>query len=308
MQSNSLSKCKSEWREKLKFVTVSAEWLKTKYPSLEKVLEFCLKLVEQIDIPAEPFKNFYTQLKENSTSITELFEKQKAVFTDVYKPYLDGLNDEDIEAVRNKCGTGMFTLTANESNTRVKAKAEEYRQGQIKTKLFSLWQERTDSRTPREWSSKYKLPILCMVSSAEYDMARKTFETLNRSNPTEAEIENALAFLQLAKFFDNLNDDDKRRSAFVKGVIGKYAKVLPDIEKLRNDLDRLSIEPYDWYQHDAVNRRIRELAQAEYNAGGSDVVIRKIDSMDDATAKAYLRKLILDNMTVGLEIIESGEG
>jgi hypothetical protein len=48
---------------------------------------------------------------------------------------------------------------------------------------------------------------------------------------------------------------------------------------------------------------VKQLAEAEYNAGGSDKVLMKIDEMDDAQLKQYLKRLVKDSMTVGIEIL-----
>jgi hypothetical protein len=53
---------------------------------------------------------------------------------------------------------------------------------------------------------------------------------------------------------------------------------------------------------------VKQLAQAEYNAGGSDKVLLKIDEMDDAQLKQYLKRLVKDNITVGIEILANGGG
>jgi len=305
--SNSLSRGYSDWREKLKFVSVSAEQLKGKLPNLAKVFDYLLKISKQDNLSFDQLKLFHTALMENKDALEAFFNDEKRIFAMVYEPYLEGLSEEDIDIIKGNCQTGMFTLPATDCNIRVKGKADEYRQGQIKTQLFSLWQEKTGTRTPKEWSRRYKLPILAMVSSTEYDSARKAFDALNRSTATRTEIEEALEFLQNAEFFGDLNDEDKRQDTFIKRVVGKYAKILTDTVNVQNALDRLSIEPYDWYRHPEVTNRVVKLAQAQYDAGGSDAALREIDSMDDATLKVYLKRLVKGNMTVGLEIIKGSE-
>lgn len=304
---NSLGKCYSDWREKLKFVSISAEQLKGKLKHLAKTFDFLLKVAKQDSISADQLQMFFGELTTNANELAYFFKNEKRIFAEVYTAYLEGLSDDDIDTVKNNCQTDMFIFSSTDCNIKVKAKADEYRQGQIKTQLFSLWQQNTSTRTPREWSRRYKMPILCMINSVEFDLARKTFETLNRNNPTKVEIEEALAFLQTAKFLSDLNDESKRQKAFIKGVIEKYAKILTDYTEVQNKLDRLSIEPYEWYRHPEVNSRIREIAQAEYDAGGSKAALQEIDGMDDTTLKTYLKRLVKENMTVGLEIIK-GEG
>ena len=54
-----------------------------------------------------------------------------------------------------------------------------------------------------------------------YDDAKKTFEVLNRTTATEKEIENALTFLETAKFYEQLLSDEKIDLAFAK-LLGRY--------------------------------------------------------------------------------------
>ena len=69
---------------------------------------------------------------------------------------------------------------------------------------------------------------------------------------------------------------------------------------------RLAIEPYDWYTDPNVKQIIQRMAKNEYDAGGSDKALQHIDDMDDDTVKEYLKRLVKENMTVGIEIIKSG--
>ena len=72
---------------------------------------------------------------------------------------------------------------------------------------------------------------------------------------------------------------------------------------VREKLSALRIAPYEWKENPRVKEKLKEMARASYEAGGSSRVLSKIDSMDDATLKAYLKRLVVDNMTVGMEIL-----
>ena len=50
-----------------------------------------------------------------------------------------------------------------------------------------------------------------------------------------------------------------------------------------------------------------ELAKAEYDAGGSDKAIAKINSMNSDELKEHLISLVKESMTFGIEIINGGE-
>ena len=52
-----------------------------------------------------------------------------------------------------------------------------------------------------------------------------------------------------------------------------------------------------------IAEKIKQMAEAEYNSGGSNKVLSKVDKMTDAQLKEYLKKLIKDNVVIGIEIL-----
>ena len=303
---NSLQTCFKAWRERLKFVHVSCEAATTKYPLLANLFDILYKIATGSEILPEWLKTFRLELLSNGQECRNFLGDEKKIFSEVYAPYLEGLSEDEIGDIKGKLPVEMFTSTASDCNIKVKECAEQFRKGQLKTKLFTTWQNRTDTKNPYDWSVRYKMPILAMVSDTDFDKAKKCFETLNRNNQSEAEIETALDYIEKATFFDDLNDSDKRNSSFKKKVIGdEYSVMLSDIQKIQNDLDRLSIDAYDWLDNPSVKSRIKGLAEAEYKAGGSDKALKAIEVMDDANLKVYLKQLVKENMTVGIEIIRN---
>lgn len=305
---HSLTEAFKQWRERLKFIGISCEALRAKYPAFAKVLDTLLKICKQEDILPEQLKAFHSELVAHGAEIRELLNNDRRVFADVYEPYLDDLSDNDIADVKSKLQTGLFELPKTDCNAKVKEAAEEFRKNQLKSQLFRLWKDKTGTKNPREWSSRYRTPILCCVSEAEYDKAKKAFETLNRNSGTDAEIKAALAFIEFTTLFDVLSDDDKRNAAFNYDIVGEYSTLLPDIDKVRDTLDHLSVDTYDWRDNPSVKGKVKLLAEAEYNAGGSDKVLLKIDEMDDAQLKQYLKRLVKDSIAVGIEILAKGGG
>ncbi|MRR05466.1 MAG: hypothetical protein EG828_00750 [Deltaproteobacteria bacterium] len=307
--SHSLTEAYKEWRERLKFIGISCEALRAKYPALVKVLDTLLKICKQEDILPEQLKAFHTELVAHGAEIRELLNNDKRAFAEVYEPYLDDLSDNDIADVKSKLPTGLFELPKTDCNVKVKEAAEEFRKNQLKSQLFRLWKDKTGTKNPREWSSHYRTPILCCVSEAEYEKTKKAFETLNRNWGTaDSEIKSALACLESTTLFGILADEEKRNAAFKRDIVGEYSALLPDLDKVRDTLDRLSVDTYDWRDNPSVKGKVKQLAEAEYNAGGSDKVLLKIDEMDDAQLKQYLKRLVKDSITVGIEILTNGGG
>lgn len=305
---HSLTKAYKEWRERLKFIGISHEALRAKYPALAKVLDTLLKIFKQEDILPEQLKSFHTELVAGRSEIRELLNNDRRAFAEVYGDYLEDLRDNDIADVKSKLRTGLYELPKTECNYMVKEAAEEFRKNQLKSQLFRLWKDKTGTKNPREWSGRYRTPILCCVSEAEYQKAKKAFETLNRNWGTDFEIKAALAFLESTTLFDILADKEKRNAAFKRDIVGEYSILLPDLDKVRDTLDRFSVDTYDWRDNPSVKGKVKQLAEAEYNAGGSDKVLLKIDEMEDAQLKQYLKRLVRDSITVGIEILANGGG
>ena len=303
---HSLNEAYRAWRERLKFIGVSSETLRIKYSALEKVFDTLLKICRQEDIMPEQVKILQIELLAHGAEIRELLNNDRHVFAGAYEAYLEDLSADDIAMVKAAAGVGLFELPKTDCNIKVRDAAESFRKDQLKSQLFRLWKDQTKTKNPSEWSNRYKIPILCLVSASEFDAAKKVFDILNRNWGTDLEIKTALAFLETTTIFNILSDEEQRNAAFKREIIGPYITLFSDLDKVKDALDRLSVDVYDWRDNPGVRAKIDQLADAEYNAGGSDKALAKIDEMDDAQLKQYLKRLVKDSITVGLEILANG--
>ena len=305
---NSLTEAYKEWRERLKFIGISCESLRAKYPVLAKALDTLLKICKQEDILPEQLKAFHMELVAHGAEIRELLNNDRRAFAQIYEPYLEDLSNIDIAQVKSKLQTGLYEFPKTDCNVMVREAGEEFRKNQLRSQLFRLWKDKTGTKNPREWSSRYRTPVLSCVSEAEYEKAKKAFEPLNQNWGTDSEINAAIEFIESTTLFDILADEEKRNAAFKRDIVGEYSTLLPEIDKVRDKLDHLSVDTYDWRDNPSVKGRVKQLAEAEYNAGGSDKVLLKIDEMDDAQLKQYLKRLVKGSITVGIEILANGGG
>ncbi|MCK9217857.1 MAG: hypothetical protein M0P77_08070, partial [Firmicutes bacterium] len=303
---HSLKETDKHWRERLKFIGISYEALQSKYPVLSKLFSVLLKIYKQEDMLPEHRKSFLEELIEHETILNDFLTNEKTVFKEIYLPYLDGFNDNEIYEIKNKLPTGLFQLHKTECNEKVKVIAEEYKKNQLKTKMFNIWKEKTKTKNPREWSNYHRTPILCMVSENEFSAAKKAFETLNKNWAPDSDIKSTIAFLEKTSLFDILDDNNKTNEFFNNVFIGKYKLLLSDPNKTRDRLERLAIDTYEWHENPKVKKIIKGLAEAEYNAGGSDRALKKIDKMNAETLKHYLKRLVSENINVGIEILADG--
>lgn len=306
---NKLSAAFDKWREVLKFIGFSCEAAKAKYTSLDKVFGYWLKIANRDDILSDGLNEFYSELTEHCTDIKDILNDTLNVFAEIYAPYLEGLEPDEVERIRNSISSDMFVLSSTQSNGNVKKAVEEYKKNQIKTKLFKLWSEKADNtKNPRDWSEKYQTPILCCIDESIYSEAKKAFSVLNSSSHSEAEIKSALEFIETATFFDDISKQDFRDSKFMSAIVGSYSVLLPDINIVRNYLDKLAIDVYEWSDNPTIKAKIKKMADAEYNAGGSDKALGIIDGMSDAELKQRLKELTKSDPELGVKILISGKG
>ena len=295
------------WREMLKFIGFSYESIKAKRPVLEKFFTNLHRIANMEDMLPDNIKSLLDEISCHNAEIRDILGDTLHIFIELYEPYLEGFTEAECEVVKNSITSDMFVLSATKSNSIVKKAAEDYKKDQVKSQLFKLWSEKTGgTKNPRAWSAKYQTPILCLVDESVYSEAKKAFATLNSFSQTEAEIKSALAFIEHADFFDKLANEAYRDSQFMRVIVGDYSHLLTDIGVIRNALDKLGIDAYEWSDNPSVKSKIKALADLEYNAGGSDKVIDTIDGMNNEELKEWLKKLAKKDIDLGVKIIING--
>ena len=296
----------TEWREYLKFIGFSCESIRAKMPSLDQFFHYLLRIAKFEDMLPDNLKVFHDEMTEHSAEIQDILGNTLTAFMDIYAPYLVGFSDSECEEVKNSITSNMFTASATASNATVKKAAEDYRKNQVKTQLFKLWSDKSGgSKNPRDWSEKNRTPILCCIDESIYAKAKKAFSTLNSGIQSEAEIKEALSFLEGADFFDNLASSEFRDACFVKSIIGDYISLLPDVNSVRDILEGTGVVAYEWNDDPTIRNKISSMASAVYNAGGSDIVVSIIGEMKESDLKQWLINLAQKDVRLGVKIISN---
>ena len=104
-----------------------------------------------------------------------------------------------------------------------------------------------------------------------------------------------------------MNQPSEREQAFKEKILGEYAAILLDVNKVRQVLESLSIDTYDWIDSPIVKRKIEELASAEYYAGGSDKAVAIINNLSDIELKQRIKDLVQKDIGLGIKIIAAEE-
>ncbi|MCD7785561.1 MAG: hypothetical protein LUH18_08335 [Oscillospiraceae bacterium] len=307
VQAKTKNDAEKRWREKLKFIGYSCDAAMSKMPTLTKFYSYLRMIANMEEVLPEHNKAFFEEITTHFAEIKDVLNNPLKVFMEIYSPYLDGFTEAECEAIKNSITSDLFGLTTTKSNEIVKKAVDDYKKGQIKTQLFTLWHEKAEwTKSPKAWSDKYKTPILCLIDEEQYADVKRAFSILNSTVQSEADIKFALQFLEQATFFDKIADKDYRDARFADALLGSYSSLLTNVNQVRSKLDELGIEAYEWLDNPKIKAKIRTMAQNEYNAGGSDSVMAEIDKMDDGDIKQWLKDLAAKDIELGLKIISNG--
>jgi hypothetical protein len=81
--------------------------------------------------------------------------------------------------------------------------------------------------------------------------------------------------------------------------------MLKDIDEVKTYLyDHITDKPYNWLGYPSLRSLLKQLAENKYAKGGFEDAFKKIDNMPAEDVKQYLKNLIKNNMTVGIQIIK----
>lgn len=293
-----------EWCDKCPYIRISYSAAKNYLDGFGAFLEVLYHVKKSGVILDSQRQKFYDLLIANEDNFRTFYGNQIDLFKKVCEFYIEGFTEEETREIYNTIPDGSLTKEKTEYMNIVNNKVEEYKRNSKSAKLKKLWKEKTNTDTPKEWSKKYKMPILCMVEDKDIQIAKAAFGAVNKAHPDESSIDKAIAYFQAASFFTKLEDENARNKAFVESIIKDYAVMLPDLDKVKQYLDsRVTADVYDWFGLPEVERKLKQLDEAKYNQGGCDKALEKIDNMELADVKRYLKDLIKDNMIVGMAII-----
>jgi len=304
-KASSLSACIGEWCEKAKSIRIPCAALVTEVPALKALFQTLRDMSLSGDLQYDKRRAFLAELTTNSNYFDEFISSKINLFKNIYSFHLTGFSDNEVNVLYSKLPVTSFTADRADCEKNVAMLAEKIRSEQEKYKLHQLWEEKTASKTPRQWSSKNKTPVLSLVPIDLQSDARRVFGAINRNNPEDKEVKFALEFLQTKDaFLENLSVKDKVDAAFTRDFIGKFNVILPDADEVRSHLEGvIPSDPYDWYGNPAVQREVEKFARARYIQGVSDKVLERIEKMAESKVKDYLKRLVKENMYVGVEII-----
>jgi len=295
------------WKTKCGNIRVSYNASKNYLGDIEPLVKALYDLKRQGSLLDSQKAGFLKLLQEKGDLFDEYYKNQLNLFTTVCNFYVNEFDTEEQGNLFTTIPTGdTFTKDKTLYLQLVEKAAKEFKSTLGKIKLRNLWYHKTKTDSPEEWSRLYFTPIICMVKEEEYDRAKLAFLTLSRQHPEDDETVKAMEYLEIASFYADLSDKAKRDEAFNEKILKEYS-VLLSADDVRSYLkERASAQPYDWYSNPMVDKLIKEFATAKYNTEGSVLATGIVDKMEDISElKAYLKKLIQADISVGIGIIKT---
>ncbi len=297
-----------EWVDRCEMIRISYEYAKSHWADLSTLMAllYDLKRVGVEGFLGDKKQKFLDAITTNGDAFNQFYNDQIGLFKKVNSVALNGLSDDEVKEIFQLMPHNMFIEDKQGYVEEVKKARDKFVNEQGSTKLKKLWRDNTGYDTPRKWSEHYQTPILCMVPDEEVTEARQVFDILNRRQMVATDVQKATDYLEKHNdLFDRLKDQDEIDKQFKNKIVKSYSVLLDDMQEVRSYLSSaVDTEPYDWYGNMTVDNKLKELADYKYQESGCNKALAKIDEMDVADAKTYLKRLIQDNMIVGMEIIK----
>ena len=306
MKTTSYKETLLAWADKINHFKLPYEGVKNDVDSLKVLFECLYNIFTTKTLGDAERVKFLEALQSHREEFINKFNNQISWFKEKCSFDLIGLSEIDVRNIFTAMPLSSFAKTYSEFQNIASQKITEYRKTILIEKLKELWITETDSKSPKDWSDKYRTPILCLPDEGDYDTAKKSFETLMQKMSTDTEIKNAIEYFKGASIFDKMRDAEIRNNAFAEKMIKEYSSIIKDIDKTREVLlQRITCSIYDWYpKTQQIENIIKKYAEKLYYPTGCEEALAKIESMSEANVKLYLKKLVRERIEVGMEILK----
>lgn len=296
----------SGWNNRTNNIKIAFEALKKAAGDLAPFLEELYRMKQTNTLSDQNKEMFYSLLLSQREAFDKFYNDQIPYFRIVAEIFIDGMDADDILRLYQDIPAGQFTKSSTEYMTYIENAVKIFLQNQAKKRLKDLWEEKTGTKDPRDWSARYDTPILCMLDDEERPEAKEIFTIMMENSPSEMSITRAIAYLNRVNYFNKLSNKELRDKYFMSRVVGDYGLMLDDAQAIRDYLiAHVTVRPYDWMDNSTVQNQIRILAEKKYKTGGSERVWAVVEKMDATELRHYLKDLISDNVKVGIEILKN---
>lgn len=296
------------WIDKIGQIRLAYSVIKNELGDSKPFYEMLNNLYKQRQLLDSQKLTFLNLLRDNTEGFKQFMGSQSSLFMKVCSFYLDDLSEEDVKSILDDDSYGFcnsYSLDPDKYTDKVQKAVAAYKNAQKSTQLRKHWYELTKTDSPYAWSEKYSMPILCMVPDDEVATARKVFGFINSKTKDAEAIATAEDYISKMSCSKKMNNKEERDKAFVESFLGDYSVLFEDIDKVKAYLiSHVSEAPYHWLGNKEVLSKIKTMANANYMKSGYGKAKKVIDDMPAEQVKEYLKKMIEDNVVVGVEIMK----
>lgn len=307
----SLSKCKSlkeiisEWATRTNNIKMPCEIAAKQTGDLGMFLWQLSNIKRNGTIAEQDKQKFYDLLCQQREAFDAFYKDQIPYFVADASSFVADLSDTDIAEIYNQLPSGQFTKGKTEYYNFIKQAIDKYISAQWKKKMLDMWREKTDTKDPEEWSNIHNTPILCMIEDSKRSAARKIFDTIKSTNPSDDDAKEAIDYMENEDFYGLLKDQNEIDKRFMRDIVGTNSVILKDIKAIRNQITKtVHDSAYYWLGNTAVQHCIKNMVDMEYKLNGSERASQIIDTMDAQQLRDYLKRRIADDAEFGLQILK----
>ena len=295
----------AEWEKKAGYIKIPFAILINETPQISDLLGMLVEIHHSKQLSEMQKETFLKLITTEGVAFNDFYLKQRDVFKRACAFYLNGLSDDEQDKIFMQISSSFFNEESNYTGF-VEARVAAFKKQQGLTKLRNLWKEKTATDSPKAWSLKYRMPIILMIDDNEVDHWHRIFEILNSPSPDDKQIADGLKALEEGDIWNTLADKAVRDKVFVDKILKDNAIVLDDVDEVKDVLiSHLSSNPYGWLNMPQLSTVLDKFVRDKYLKGRYSLAMERIDHMDAESVKKYLKDLIKNNPTVGIQIIKT---
>ena len=310
-KSSKLGEAVTQWNARTHKLHISAESLAEIRGELKPFIEMLYKMKKTGSLLDQDKEQFYEVLTTSRNLFDEMYDRQFECFKEIVKVPLQELSDDDAKQIYASLIDGLFTYSKSDYYRYVEGKVKEYLASQAKLKMRKIWEEKTGTKNPKDWSNRYQTPILCMFDDDDRQKFRMYFNILNSDSPKDEDVKRTIDFIAdnaNVNIFERLSNEQERDKCFIEGVVGDYAVVLGSANEIRAYLQQnAKTSPYHWFEDKSVSHLLEKHASEIYTDERCIEAIEMVENLNPEELKYYLRELITDNLAVGIQILKGKE-
>ena len=238
-----------------------------------------------------------------------LDEGGRYIFDNYVLPHLTGaaVSKADADILFGKVNEGVIKFSGEDYVNLLRRIWQDLRKSQLRTQIRAQWQSLTQSGSPREWSAQHLLPITCLIGGDSQEKYRKALDILNHlDSASQEELLTAQELVRDEEFISVLNNENSFSEAFCRDILDEYAPIFKAEDTQRLLAERLGRDSaYNWCDSKSreVKRVLSEEAASYYQNYGREELEGIIEKMDAAELKEWIKKTVIKDNNVGLQII-----